>query len=74
MANLKLTLFGKSVVSCKSVYKIKTWTNGSVNCYKAHMVTNNFTQEYSIDYKETFSPIARLTAVRSLLVVVVVHH
>ena len=34
------------------------------------MVARGFTQEYDIDYEETFALIARLTFVRSLLAVV----
>ena len=62
----------KFAVGCKWVYKIKTQADRSVERYKARLVTKRFTQEYDIDYKETFAPVARLTSVRSLLVVVAV--
>ena len=60
---------GKSVVGCKWIYKIKTRSNGSIGCYKAHLVAKGFTQEYEIDYEETFSPVARISSVRDLLAV-----
>ena len=59
----------QSVVGCRWVYKIKTKSDRSVERYKTHQVAKDFTQEYSIDYEETFAPIARLTFVRCLIAV-----
>ena len=57
----------KSVVGCKWIYKIKTHADESIEWYKARLVTKGFTQEYDIDYKETFTPVAHLTSIRSLI-------
>ena len=59
----------KSAISCKWVYKIKTRSDGTVDRYKARLVARGFTQEYGIDYEETFAPMARLSSIRTLIVV-----
>jgi hypothetical protein len=65
---------GKSVVGCKWVYKSKTCSDGTVDRYKARLVARGFTQEYGVDYEETFAPVARLTSVRALLAVAASRH
>ena len=59
----------KSAIGCKWVYKIKTRSDGIVDRYKARLVARGFTQEYEIDYEETFAPMARISYVRTLIVV-----
>ena len=58
----------KSVVSCKWIYKTKTWSDGSIKCCKTCPLAKGFTQEYEIDYKETFAPVTRILFVLALLV------
>lgn len=52
------------------VYKIKHHTYGSIDRHKPDLVARGFSQQYGLDYNETFNPVAKLTSVRVLLAVV----
>ena len=56
----------KSMVGCKWIYKIKTCFDGSIERYKACLAAKGFTQNYEIDYKETFSLVAQISSIHSL--------
>ena len=58
---------GKSIVTCKWIYKIKHVANGSIEKYKERFVAQGFSQKEGIDYEETFAPVARYTSIRSVL-------
>nr|GEV70678.1 hypothetical protein [Tanacetum cinerariifolium] len=47
----------------------KIGMDGAVHTYKARLVAKGFTQTSSIDYKETFSPVADIRAIRILIVI-----
>ncbi|GKV15900.1 hypothetical protein SLEP1_g26636 [Rubroshorea leprosula] len=49
--------------------RIKTRSDGSVERYKVCLVAKGFTQEYGIDYEETFALVAHPTSVRSLITI-----
>ena len=51
------------------MYKVKTRSDGSLERYKTHLMARVFQQEQGHGYEETFSPIAHMTTVRTLLAV-----
>ena len=59
----------KSAIGCKRVYKIKTRSDDTVDRYKARLIAKGFTQEYGIDYEETFSPMACISSICTLIAI-----
>jgi hypothetical protein len=57
----------KNVVSCKWVYKIKKGLQGEADRYRARLVARGFSQQYGLDYFETFSPVVRTESLRLLI-------
>ena len=57
---------GHNVIGCRWVFKAKYSSNGQVDRYKARLVAQGFSQQYGVDYSETFAPTLRFNSLRLL--------
>ncbi|GJY66346.1 retrotransposon protein, putative, ty1-copia subclass [Tanacetum coccineum] len=57
------------IVRIKWLFKKKTDMDGIVHTYKARLVAKGFTQTYGVDYKETFSSVVDIRAIRILIAI-----
>ena len=60
-------LADKNVIGTKWVFRKKLDENGEITRNKARLVCKGYAQEEGLDYGETFSPIARMEGIRTLL-------
>ena len=60
---------GRKAVSTKWVFKCKLDADGNVDRYKAHLVAKGFAQKHSLDYEETFAPVAKMNSIRIILAI-----
>jgi hypothetical protein len=57
------------LVWCRWVYKIKSTVDGQVSRYKARLVSKSFQQVHSIDYDESFAPVAKMDSIHLALAI-----
>ncbi|XP_076908286.1 putative mitochondrial protein AtMg00820 [Bidens hawaiensis] len=71
----KLTelLKGTKPNTSKWIFKQKLRPDGTIDKYKARLVIRGFTQKEGIDYFDTYSPVTKITTIRSLIVLASIH-
>lgn len=58
---------GKNIIDCKWVFTIKYDASENPCKHKARLVARGFSQQYLLEYFETFAPVARITTFRFLI-------
>jgi hypothetical protein len=58
---------GRKAISSKWVFALKKAADGSISKFKARLVARGFTQQFGIDYEETFAPTVKYDSLRAIL-------
>ena len=58
---------GRKALPCKWVYKKKFTSDDLTPKYKARLVAKGFKQQQGIDFEEVFSPVVKMTTLRTVL-------
>jgi hypothetical protein len=64
-------VFGRNMIYCKWVYKLKYKVDRSMNHHKARLAAKGFKQCLGIDYDNTFSPLVKPRTIHLVLSLVV---
>lgn len=60
-----------NIVGSRWVFKTKHRPDGTVDRFKARLVARGFSQQYSLDYNETFSPVGKPATIRLVISIAV---
>ena len=53
----------QKAIGCRWIFKVKDNASGTVNRYKAWLVTKGYAQTHNVDYEETFALVAKRSTI-----------
>ena len=65
---------GRKPVNCKWIFKTKCRADGTIEKRKARLVAKGYSQEYGIDYIDTYAPVVRQSSIRLVYALAVEHN
>ena len=64
---------GNKPLGSKWIFKRKMKPDGTIDKYKARLVVKGYRQKEGLDYFDTYSPVTRITSIRMLITLALVH-
>ncbi|GKA04169.1 zinc finger, CCHC-type containing protein [Tanacetum coccineum] len=61
-------------LGCKWIFKRKLKVDGTIKKFKARLVIHNFRQKSRINYFDTYAPVARISIIRLLIAMTLIHN
>ena len=58
---------GFKALGCKWIFKTKLKADGTIDKYKARLVVQGFRQKEGLDFFDTYSPVSRITSIRTII-------